>query len=126
MRFDTNEYTELLKQVKNNHYNSANEYIRDCIFNKATVLEDYSAKQEICSSFDKLRKEMLTTEQKLDTYMLHCIDTNDSKEKFQEMIDEVKQQRINIEIQINNLLFKNYKKEKEIRELEENNHRKVE
>ncbi len=69
---------------------------------------------------------MLTTEQKLDTYMLHCIDTNDSKEKFQEMIDEVKQQRINIEIQINNLLFKNYKKEKEIRELEENNHRKVE
>ena len=60
--------------------------------------------------------------------MLHCIDTNDSKEKFQEMIDEVKQQRINIEIQINNLLFKNYKKDyiKEIRELEENNHRKVE
>lgn len=69
---------------------------------------------------------MLTTEQKIDNYMLYCIDTNDSKEKFQEMINEVKQQRINIETQINNLLFKNYKKEKEIRELEENNHRKVE
>ena len=68
---------------------------------------------------------MLITEQKLDNYMLYCIDTNVSKEQFQEMINEVKTQRINIETQINNLLFKNYKKEKEIRELEENNHRKV-
>lgn len=88
-------------------------------------MEDYSAKQDICNSFDKLRKEMLITEQKLDNYMLCCIDTNVSKEQFQEMINEVKTQRINIEAQINNLLFKNYKKEKEIRELEENNHRKV-
>ena len=125
VRFEQDEYNELLKQVKSNHYSSVNEYIRDCVFNKTTILEDYNSKQEICAEFEKCRKQMIQTEGKLDKLLLYSVNDEEIRERFEDLISTVRNDRKQLEISLNTKLFKNFIKEKEVRELEENNHRKV-
>lgn len=125
MRFEQDEYNELLKLVKNNHYSSVNEYIRDCVFNKTTILEDYNSKQEICSEFEKCRQQMIQTEEKLDKLLLYSVNDKEIRERFENLVSTVRNDRKQLEMALNTKLFKNFIKEKEVRELEENNHRKV-
>lgn len=126
VRFGEDEYNQILKKAKEKHYSSLNEYIRDCIFNKTTILEDYSSKQEICQAFENCRKEMIKTEEKLDKLLLCSVDSAETRTHLETLIISVREDRKKLETILNTMLFKNFTKEKEVRELEENNHRKVE
>lgn len=125
VRFNESEYDELLSNAKDGNYPSLNEYIRTRIFNNQVLYEDIPMKKELCEEFEKVRKEMLEIDKKIDNINLNILLfvneesngvklTNDNifqlKQKYENCLQELKEQRINLEKQINYLLFKKVRK----------------
>lgn len=125
VRFDESEYNDLLSNAEDGNYPSLNEYIRTRIFNNQVLYEDIPMKKELCEEFEKTRKEMMEIDKKIENINLNIllfINGNASEDKinsnnilqikqeYDNCLQELKEQRINLEKQINYLLFKKVRK----------------
>lgn len=120
VRFEEEEYDEIVRKAKQYRYNSTSEYIRDKVSSETVIKEDYEGKEKICDTFNSMRAEMIEQEKQLRNLLLRTVDSKLSREEFEAMIGVTVRQRERIEKMLNDILFRDFVKEKEIRQ-EENN-----
>lgn len=113
VRFESEDYEQIKQKARQRHYDTIAEYIRDRVFSETVIYEDYDGKEKICEAFNEMRAEMIQQESQMKELMIRCIDDKSEKEDLEVMIAIIRNQREKIERKINDLLFRDFVREKE-------------